>query len=72
MAKRKTKPINWGELLTVEQVAERLGLTISTVRQYSRAPLSRLTPVRVFGGVAYEPAEVERYSREKRVYTRKS
>ena len=53
--------ININELLTPEQAADRLGVTVDTVRQYARAPLNRLKPVKIFGRLAFTVAEIDRY-----------
>lgn len=57
-------------LLTPEQVAERLGLSVDTVRQYAREPHAKLAAVRILGRLAFEPAEIERFDRERRTVGR--
>jgi excisionase family DNA binding protein len=52
------------KMLTPEQAATRLGVSVDTVRQYAREPLCRLRAVRFLGRLLFEPREIERYARQ--------
>lgn len=55
-------PLTLDDLLTPAQAAERLGLTVTTVRQYARRPRQRLRPVPGLGrSLFFTAEEIERF-----------
>lgn len=50
------------KLLTPQQAAQRLGVSVDTIQQYARAPLNRLRAVRFLGRLLFDPKELNRYT----------
>ena len=67
------EPITLADLLTPEQAADRLGLSVDTVRQYARRPRQWLRPVPGLGrSLFFTAEEIERFRATKQRPGRKA